>query len=110
MRHNGRTPLALSGLPPSLVMLYRGSRLVLACPDCGTWRAPRRGMLPAHRAADEVTRCPGSGQRVIVDVSPGQWAACLHAGIRDAATRRSSRAHGGRRPLAPPALSRIATR
>ena len=90
VRHNGRPPLAASTLAPNLLMLSPGSRPVLACPDCGTWRVPRRGMLPAHRGSDEVARCPGSGQRVTIDLTPAEWQARLNAAAREAGRRRGA--------------------
>lgn len=51
MKPSSRPVLAASELAPNLLMLCPGSRPVLACPDCGTWRMPRRGLMPAHRAA-----------------------------------------------------------
>jgi len=107
-RHNGRPPLAASELTPSLIMLTPGTRAVVACPDCGTWRVPSRGMLPAHRAADKVTRCPGSGQRVCIDLTAGEWRARLDAAVREAGLRRGSRVHRGARPPVPPPVFRIA--
>ncbi len=108
MRHNGRPPLAASTLTPNLLMLSPGSRPVVACPDCGTWRVPRRGMLPAHRAADGVTRCGGSGQRMVIDVTPAEWRARLDAAVREAGLRRGSRVHRGSRPPVAPPVFRIA--
>ena len=108
MRHNGRLLLAVSELPPNLLMLTPGSPPVLACPDCGTWRVPRRGMLPAHRAADGVSRCAGSGQRVRIDLTPAQWQARLASAVREAGLRRGSRVHRGARPPVPPPVFRIA--
>jgi hypothetical protein len=89
-------------------MLSPASRPVLACPDCGTWRVPRRGMLPAHRASDMVTRCPGSGQRVTIDLTPAQWQARLDAAAREAGLRRGGRVHRGGHPPAAPPVFRIA--
>ncbi len=108
MRHNGRPPLAASMLTPNLLMLAPDARPVLACPDCGTWRVPRRGMLPAHRAADGVTRCGGSGQRVVIDLTPAEWRARLDAAVREADVRRGSRVHRGARPPVAPPVFRIA--
>ena len=107
-RHNGRPPLAASELAPSLIMLTPGTRAVVACPDCGTWRVPRRGMLPAHRAADGITRCPGSGQRVRIDLTAAEWRARLDAAVREAGLRRGSRVHRGARPPVAPPVFRIA--
>ena len=106
MRLNDRPPLAVSTLPPNLLMFL--PRPALACPDCGSWRALRRGMLPAHRAADGVTRCGGSGQRVVIDVTPAEWRARLDAAVREAALRRSNRVHRGSRPPVAPPVFRIA--
>jgi hypothetical protein len=41
-------------------------------------------MLPAHRAADGVTRCARSGQRIQVDLTPAEWRARLDAAVREA--------------------------
>jgi hypothetical protein len=95
--------VAASKLSPSLIMLAPGTRAVVACPDCGTWRVPARGMLPAHRAADEVTRCDGSGQRIRIDLTPAEWQARLAAAVREAGQRHAVRVHrSGRPPTAPP--------
>jgi hypothetical protein len=108
MRPNGRPVLAVSELAPNLLMLCPGARPVLACPDCGTWRVPSRGMLPAHRAADGITRCPGSGQRVRIDLTAAEWRARLDAAVREAGLRRGSRVHCGARPPVAPPVFRIA--
>jgi hypothetical protein len=103
MRPNGRPPVAASTLPPNALLLAPGSRPVVTCPDCGTWRMLRRGMVPAHRAAGEVSRCPGSGQRLIMDLTVAEWRARLDAAARDAALRRGSRVHrSGAPPVTPP--------
>jgi hypothetical protein len=59
-----------------------------ACPVCGRLRAVRRSMLAPHRAGDGRRRCPGSGQRFQLDLTPVQWLARLDAATRDAAARR----------------------
>ena len=99
-RHNGRPLLAASELPPSLLMLTPGTRAVVACPDCGTWRVPARGMLPAHRAADQVTRCGSSGQRIRIDLTPTEWQARLATAVREAGQRHATRVHRSGRPSA----------
>jgi hypothetical protein len=101
MRDNGRPALLASTTLPSLLMMYPGTRTVVACPDCRTWRVPRRGMVPAHRAADEHSRCPGSGQRVTIDLTPVQWMESLRVAVREAAGRRGAMV---RRSGNPPAL------
>src|ERR1700690_3268880 len=90
MRNTGRPALLASATIPSLLMLSPGTRPVVACPDCGTWRVPRRGLLPAHRAADEHSRCPGSGQRATIDLTPVQWMESLRVAGREAAIRRGA--------------------
>jgi hypothetical protein len=82
MRHNGRPVLALSALPPDQVSLRPGEPVTVACPVCGRWRRVKRHMLWPHRAHDGVSRCPGSGQRVHVDLTPAQWLGRLEAARR----------------------------
>jgi hypothetical protein len=108
MRHTGRPVLVASELPPNLLMLYPGARPVLACPGCGTWRVPRRGMLPAHRAEDDVRRCPGSGQRVRINLTPAQWLAGLQVAAREVAGRRATRVHLTPQPVPAPPVFHIA--
>ena len=82
MRHNGLLVMAVSTLPPDRVNLRPGEVLAVACPVCGRWRRVKRHMLWPHRAHDGVTRCPGSGQRVVVDLTPGEWLVRLEAARR----------------------------
>ncbi len=107
MRDNGRPALLASTTLPSLLMLYPGTRPVVACPDCGTWRVPRRGMLPAHRAADEYSRCPGSGQRVTIDLTPVQWMDRLRVAVREAAGRRGTMVRRSGNPPVPRPVFRL---
>ena len=107
MRPNGRPVLATSELTPNLLMLYPGTRPVLACPDCGTWRVPQRGMLPAHRAVDGVSRCAGSGQRVVIDLTPADWQARLDLAVRDAGLRHGSRVRRAACPPIPAPVFRV---
>jgi hypothetical protein len=108
MRDNGRPALLASATIPSLLMLYPETRPVVACPDCGTWRVPQRGMLPAHRAADEHSRCPGSGQRVTIDLTPVQWMESLRVAVREAAGRRGTPIHRSGKPSVPQPVFRLA--
>lgn len=108
MRNNGRPALRASTTIPSLLMLYPGTRPVVACPDCGTWRVLRRGMLPAHRAADEYSRCPGSGQQVTIDLTPAQWMESLRAAAREAARRHGTRVRRSGKPPVPQPMFRLA--
>ncbi len=82
MRHNGRPVVLVSTLPPNRVNLRRGELVAVACPVCGRWRRVKREMLWPHRAADGVARCLGSGQRIEIDLSPGEWLARLDAARR----------------------------
>lgn len=84
MRSNRRPAVALSELPPDQVNLRPGEVLAVACPICGRWRRIKRRMIWPHRAHDGVTRCPGSGQKVLVDLTPGQWLASLETARRQA--------------------------
>ena len=107
MRHNGRPPILASELTPNLLMFCTDFRAAVACSNCGTWRVPHRGMLPAHRAADGVARCPGSGQRVVMDLTPTEWQARLDAAVREAGLRRGSHVHRSGQPPVPPPVFRI---
>jgi hypothetical protein len=84
MRHNGRPSVPVSTLPPDQVNLRPSEPVSVACPICGKWRRVKRHMLWPHRAHDNKTRCPGSGQRVRIDLTPGQWLARLDAARRSA--------------------------
>lgn len=74
--------LLASTLTPSMLSLYPQQRPIVACPDCSRWRTLHRGMLAPHRADDGVSRCPGSGWRVRIDLTPGEWLARMEAGRR----------------------------
>lgn len=79
MRHNRQPVLLASSLPPNKLSLYPGEHPSAECPGCGRWRILRRGMLSPHRTDDGVSRCPGSGQRIDVDLTPAQWLVQLSA-------------------------------
>jgi hypothetical protein len=89
MRHNRRPVLVASHLHPNSLSLHAGERPSAACPECGRWRCLRRGMLAPHRSDDGVSRCPGSGQRFVVDLTSAQWLVQLKVAIRDAACVRA---------------------
>ncbi|MEQ7127418.1 hypothetical protein ABN034_23110 [Actinopolymorpha sp. B11F2] len=84
MRHNRRPVLLASNLNPNMISLHPGEHPSAACPDCGRWRILRRGMLAPHRDTDGATRCPGSGQRIVVDITPAQWMFRLSTATRHA--------------------------
>jgi hypothetical protein len=89
MRHNGRPSMLVSTLPPGQVNLRPGEPVTMACPICGKWRQVKRHMLWPHRAHDGRTRCPGSGQRVRIDLAPGEWLVRLEAAHRSQRRARS---------------------
>ena len=101
MRHNGQSALPTSALPPNLISLYPGERPRVACPECGRWRLLHRGMLVPHRSDDGVSRCPGSAQRVVIDLNFPEWQERLSAAERDTVRRRGSRV----RPQAAPPVA-----
>lgn|GEM_PF-4431788 len=72
MRHNGRIPLLISTLRSDCITVDGDEIRSVVCPDCGTWRVVRRGMIAAHRAQprtgqERLPRCEGSGQRIKLD-------------------------------------------
>lgn len=73
--HNRRSPIPTSAIDPFKVSLRVGERYQVACPWCDRWRLLLRGMLEPHRRADGVSRCPGSGQRIVLDETEAQWRA-----------------------------------
>ncbi len=77
MRHNRRRPIRTSTMAPNQVSLRKDSAPVVRCPICGAWRLVERSMVRAHRASDGRTRCPGSGQRLIIDETPEELAGRL---------------------------------
>ena len=89
MRHNGRPAVPVSTLPPDQVNLRLGEPVAVACPICGKWRHVKRHMLWPHRAHDGRTRCPGSGQRIRLDLTPTQWLAQLETARRSLRRSRS---------------------
>ncbi|WP_327071885.1 hypothetical protein [Kitasatospora sp. NBC_01302] len=105
MRHNGRPVLKASKIRPSDITLYLGEPVTVVCGDCRTWRQLTRSMIPAHRSTDlgrslrddegnlikRDTRCPGSGQRIEVDLKPAQWAARIEDGLTEVASRRPTK-------------------
>jgi hypothetical protein len=82
MRTNGLPAILVSHMPPNRVNLHPAEVPAVACPFCLRWRRVKRHMLWPHRAHDGVSRCPGSGQRVVVDLTPGEWLARLEAARR----------------------------
>jgi hypothetical protein len=82
MMHNGRPVVLASTMRPDHLNLRPGEVRAVVCPDCRRVRRLTRGMICAHsdeRRADRGVwaRCPGSGQRIRVDLTPGAWAGAL---------------------------------
>lgn len=97
-----RPALALSTLSPLHIDLTQAGKALFVCPDCGRWLRPRRGLAPAHRAADEFTRCAGSARRLSFDVQPEEWRAAVVAERR----RRRERAKTAIKNLIEPSTRR----
>lgn len=75
MRHNGRSVIPASQLPASTLDLS-GQVPAVACPDCHQWWSLKRSRLTPHKAdadAPQGQLCPGSGQRIHVDLTYVQW-------------------------------------
>ena len=108
MRHNGRPVMLASDFTPNMISLYPGEPPTAACPDCRRWRGLHRGMLAPHRADDGVTRCPGSGQRVRIDLTPAEWRTRLREAENDAGGRHGTRVTRSPQPPAPTPIGRIA--
>ncbi len=86
--------MLVSTVPPDRVNLRPGELVAVACPVCGRWRRVKRHMLWPHRAADGLTRCLGSGQRIQIDLLPGEWLAPAGRGVPLGAPRSELAAPG----------------
>ncbi|MGH3377656.1 MAG: hypothetical protein ACRDS0_03840 [Pseudonocardiaceae bacterium] len=108
MRHNNRPKILASALPAHQLSLHPGESRSYVCGDCGRWTLLHRGVALTHRTADGMTRCPGSGQRIVCDITPVLWAARVAAEQRDAGLRRAGHVHRTAKPPAPPAVHQLA--
>ncbi|GAA2156646.1 hypothetical protein GCM10009727_65600 [Actinomadura napierensis] len=121
MRHNGQPVILASSLPPNLISLSERSCTLVACPECGRWKSIKRGMVTPHRGphvpgADawpaefrpSPPRCPGSGQRIRIDLTFEEWRARLAAGCRQAGQRRRTRVMPRPKPPAMRAIVQMA--
>lgn len=108
MRPSNRPRILASTLPAHHLSLHPGEPPQFVCGDCGRWTLLRRGIALTHRAADGVRRCPGSGQRITLDLAPALWLARVSEATRNASLRRGARVHRKAAPPTPPAVHRIA--
>ncbi|WP_432158768.1 hypothetical protein [Streptomyces sp. bgisy153] len=119
MRHNGRAPIKASAMRPEHLSLRENEPRMAVCPDCLRWRRLTRSMITPHRDGVAVPktgerrcfgdkpvggrRCPGSAQRIDIDITPEQWRERLLAVESTAAGRRTARPIRKPRPQAAPA-------
>ncbi|MEU6709041.1 hypothetical protein [Streptomyces wuyuanensis] len=119
MRHNGRAPILASRMRPEHLSLRDGEPRLVVCPDCDTWHRLTRSMIKPHRDVSAVQRtdarrylgekpsegrrCPGSAQRIDIDISVEEWGERLLAVETTAAGRRTTRSFRKPRPQAAPA-------
>lgn len=68
MRHNSRPTILASTINASDLNVRPGETPSAVCPECGAWRIIRRGMIFARQMATGTARCPGSGQRIKLDI------------------------------------------
>lgn len=73
MRHNGRPRMHASTMRPNRLNLRPGEPRTVVCPDCDRWHGLRRGILSPHWD-DWGALCPGSGQRICIDLDWDEWA------------------------------------
>ncbi|MGY1583844.1 hypothetical protein [Streptomyces sp. MN13] len=127
MRHNGRPVIKASTIRPEHLSLREGEPRMVVCPDCGTWRRLTRSMIHPHRDGveqprpegrryrDDATaarptngrRCPGSAQRIVIDITPEEWTERLLAAETTVVGRRTTRPIRKPRPQAAPAVAQM---
>ncbi|MEU5384376.1 hypothetical protein [Kitasatospora cineracea] len=121
MRHNGRPALKASKIPATHITLHPGEPVTVVCTDCRTWRRLTRGMVPAHRSTDlgrelvgtdgqqvrRDTRCPGSGQRIEIDLTVAKWRTRIEDGLTETAACRPTKVLKKMKAPLPPALHQL---
>ncbi|MFF7459107.1 hypothetical protein [Kitasatospora sp. NPDC008115] len=121
MRHNGRPPLKASKIRATHITLNPGEPVTIVCTDCGTWRKLTRSMIPAHRFTDlgrdligadgrqvrRDTRCPGSGQRIEMDLTVARWVTRIEDGLAEVAARRPTTVLRKVKAPLPPAIHQL---
>jgi hypothetical protein len=99
---------------------FTGDQPMVLCPDpgCCAWVYVQRGVLKPHHITyptrctdgDQRTRkirCPGSGQRIRIDLTQNEHLALLYKVRQAADGRRSARVHLVPTPPVPPPVCRI---
>ncbi|MFI5905235.1 hypothetical protein [Streptomyces cyaneofuscatus] len=104
-RDNRRHPLLLSMMKPQNINLREGETKSIVCPDCERWwrlmgetqlkirEHCARGCTGGGTDCQEHTRCPGSNQSVLLDITVVRWAEAMLAADSTATGRRSARQH-----------------
>ncbi|MER6364442.1 hypothetical protein [Kitasatospora sp. NPDC001527] len=122
MRHNGRPALKASQIRSTHITLHPSEPVTVVCTDCGTWRKLTRSMIPAHRSTDlgrdllgadgrqirRDARCPGSGQRIEMDLMVARWVTQVEDGLAEVAARRPTTVLRKVPTPKPPALHQLA--
>ncbi|GAA1540730.1 hypothetical protein GCM10009730_57320 [Streptomyces albidochromogenes] len=131
MRHNSRAAIKASTMRPEHLNLRDTEPHMAVCPDCSTWHRLKRAMITPHRdnvgvpdkkdeprryRDDAVSskpsggrRCPGSAQRIELDITAEQWAERLLKAESTVAARRTARPIRKPQPVIPATVSRLAT-
>ncbi|TDB84477.1 hypothetical protein E1264_24500 [Actinomadura sp. KC216] len=111
---NGRRTLLASQIPLDQISMPPGRSPRLVCADCKTWQPWKRGQVRAHplwpgEAASP--KCPGSHQRVFLDLTPDRLRE-LRAGAaaQARAIARSPREGYQQAPPVAPAVHQLAGR
>ncbi|MBB1258305.1 hypothetical protein [Streptomyces alkaliterrae] len=122
MRHNRRAPILASQMRPEHLSLRENEPRLVVCPDCHTWRSLKRSMIKPHRDGLPVEttqprypgdkpaggrRCPGSAQRIIIDLTVEDWTERLLTAEFTTASRRTTRPARKPRPHAAPAVAQM---
>ncbi|MEV0695274.1 hypothetical protein [Streptomyces sp. NPDC050388] len=125
MRHNGRAPIKASTMRPEHLNLRDGEPRLVVCPDCDTWHRLTRSMIRPHRDGTDTPktgerrylgdkpaggrRCPGSAQRITIDVDITEWGHKAAEADATAMGRRSGRVNSKPRAAVPTPVHRVAS-
>ncbi|KUN75368.1 hypothetical protein [Streptomyces griseoruber] len=98
---NRREALKLSSMAPEDFNVRPGEAKSIACPDCRTWRrimGDKVLKIREHCISDHVAEgekhvtCPGSDQRVVIDIDVRRWQSEQNRLLRDAMPQENRRA------------------